>query len=790
VKTGPQRRRAPLNAMDIAYQALAAQQRGELTQAIALYRRALEIDPDLADALHMLGVALMQQFEPLQALEFIAKAADLTDWQIPAMRHNYGWALSVLMSARPSATLPARAAAVASARQTRAATLKLSTRTVTVLALCESREQVIELMAHLRAQSMKPAHVVALLPAALCATSLVAANAACEPSLTLSPSELPHSAVAMARALRSVGSDYVQLVSDPVSYAPARLETMVDALHSTGARWGFSRATLAADDTGTDANVALMLGRLNGLDRLQHRLRLGDLLVERSALPISLSNLMYERDLLIDVLSDSLASPPTPLGFSLASVWRDEPQFVNVSTLELTGHTVAARHSESEGATCQTMMQSFVERILQSKSAPNPLAPNLGADGVDVLKRALRGGLGSALNQQQLVHIAHLTRDTPESDALMTDGIEFIGFARAESGLGENLRSLVRATATTELGKLLSVSDIDIDAGIRNSDTRMDRLMNDQRFRTRVICVNPDMLGEAFHHDGFGRHTDAYRIGFWFWELERLPRMWVDHAKLVDEIWVATDFVAEAVRRDVKDRPVIKIRTPVNAPLPDRAYTRAEFGLRDDCCLFMFSFAYGSFSTRKNPEAVIHAFRRAFPVGNEQAQLIIKTSQSEQFTQLRDGLVALAAGDNRITFINGYLSRAELTGLQSTIDCYVSLHRSEGLGLGLAECMAAGKPAIATAYSGNLEFMNADNSFLVDYRLVPVSAGEYPDYEGQVWAEASVEHAATHMRSVYTDRARAAQIGLTARLHLQAHFNDHVVGEAIAARYQTIQRSR
>ncbi len=776
--------------MDIAHQALAAQQHGELTQAIALYRRALEIDPKLADALHMLGVALMQHFEPLQSLECIERAADLTDWQIPAVRHNYGWALSVFMSARPSETLHARAQAVARTRQTHATTSNLSTRTVTVLALCESGEQVIELMANLRAQSIKPARLIALLPAALCATSLLAENGACEPSLTLFPSELPHSTVAMERALRSVGSDYVQLVSDSVTYAHMRLETMVHALHTTGARWGFSRASLAADGTGTDANVALMLGKLNGLDRLQHRPRLGDLLVERPALPISLSNLIYERELLIDVLSDPLASPPTPLGFSLAAVWRDEPQFVNVNTLELGRHTIAARHLESESAICQSMMQGFVERILQSESAPNPLAPNLRADGVGVLKRALREGLGRALNQKQLVHIAQVTRNAPKSPTLMADGIEFIGFARAESGLGENLRSLVRATATTELGGLLSVSDIDIDAGIRNSDTSMDRLMNARRFRTRVICVNPDMLGEAFHHDGFGRYTDAHRIGFWFWELERLPRMWVDHAKLVDEIWVATDFVADAVRRDVKDRPVIKIRTPVIAPIADRAYTRAEFGLRDDCCLFMFSFAYGSFSTRKNPEAVIHAFRCAFPMGNEQAQLIIKTSQSEQFTPLRDGLVALAAGDSRIKFINGYLSRGELTGLQSIIDCYVSLHRSEGLGLGLAECMAAGKPAIATAYSGNLEFMNTNNSFLVDYRLVPVRAGEYPDYEGQVWAEASLEHAASHMRSVYTDRGRAAQIGLAARLHLAEHFNDHVVGEAIVERYQTIQSSR
>ncbi len=773
----------PETAMEIALKGLAAQKAGDLAGCIAIYQQSLALDPKNPDVLHMLGVAHTQQFAPQESLAFIEQAADLTDWQIPAMRHNFGWALSVLMSARTAENMAIRTARVAKARQARATLPDSPRKEVAVLALCRSRVQADALLSQLPLQSRQPVATIVLLPASECSEQSLGS------SIVMLPSEPPHSALIIAEALRAIGSDYIQLVDDAVVYAPSRLEHMADALQNTGAQWGFSKVALDVSEPPYGHEGAPpMLAELNGLDRLEHRQRMGDLLVERPGLPITLSNLMFERELLIEVLCDPLSSPPTPLGLSLAAVWLSEPYFVSINTLELQRRTLDERHSECLTDICKAMMRAFVERVLNSSSAPNPLAPHLGGDGVDVLKRALRGGLGSKLDKPQLRRIAQLTRNRANSEPLIAEGIEFIGFARAESGLGENLRSLVRAAATTTLGTSVSVADVDIDSGIRNSDSSVASYMDGRMFRTRVICVNPDMLGEAFHHDGFGRYQDAYRVGFWFWELERLPQMWIDHAKLVDEIWVATDFVAEAVRRDVSDRPVIKIRTPVITPTLDRKYSRSEFGLREDCCLFMFSFAYGSFATRKNPEAVIRAFQRAFPMGTEQAQLVIKTSQSELFTIARSTLTALAAGDTRIVFINSYLSRKQLIGLQSIIDCYLSLHRSEGLGLGLAECMALGKPAIATAYSGNLEFMNAENSLLVDFKLIPVREGEYPDFEGQVWADASVEHAATHMQTVYADRVRAANVGLAGKNYVAQHFNYEAAGQAILSRYDAIQR--
>ena len=158
---------------------------------------------------------------------------------------------------------------------------------------------------------------------------------------------------------------------------------------------------------------------------------------------------------------------------------------------------------------------------------------------------------------------------------------------------------------------------------------------------------------------------------------------------------------------------------------------------------------------------------------------MIKTSHSELFQPQVDALTKIAEGDGRIVFLNRYLSRDELTGLQSISDCYVSLHRSEGLGLGMAEAMSLGKPTIATGYSGNLAFMNETNSLLVDYKMVPVRPGEYINADGQCWADADIDDAARKMRFVYENQAQAQALGHHARLSLARDFSLDAVGQRI-----------
>ena len=118
----------------------------------------------------------------------------------------------------------------------------------------------------------------------------------------------------------------------------------------------------------------------------------------------------------------------------------------------------------------------------------------------------------------------------------------------------------------------------------------------------------------------------------------------------------------------------------------------------------------------------------------------------------RRELDAAIAGAGNIRLIEGMLPEADMAGLMAAADIVISLHRSEGFGLVPAQAMALGKPVIATAWSGNLDFMNKDNSALVSYSLVPVHDPEGAfQSDNQSWADANVEDAAEWLRRLAGD---------------------------------------
>jgi glycosyltransferase involved in cell wall biosynthesis len=268
-------------------------------------------------------------------------------------------------------------------------------------------------------------------------------------------------------------------------------------------------------------------------------------------------------------------------------------------------------------------------------------------------------------------------------------------------------------------------------------------------------AATPYFVG-GYERSGLHRRENVYRIAYWNWELETVPDEWVDAAQLVDEIWSPTAFVAKAMRLRMP-RPVYHMLPGVEvgqvAPIG-----RDFFKISDDHFVFLFMFDLYSQLHRKNPLALIRAFQQAFGEGDA-ATLVIKTSGGDVFPADLAQLRAAAPGKN-IIILDEVMSRAAAYGLIAMSDCFVSLHRSEGFGLGLAEAMLLGKPVIATGYSGNLDFMNHDNSILVDYKIVEV-ADDRPLYtKGNFWAEPSIEHAAVSMRDVYEhpEEARARAV--------------------------------
>ena len=263
-----------------------------------------------------------------------------------------------------------------------------------------------------------------------------------------------------------------------------------------------------------------------------------------------------------------------------------------------------------------------------------------------------------------------------------------------------------------------------------------------------LIHTNPNVLRSS---DSLGRRLQLQaplRIGFWAWELEQFPTGWDWGFAGLDQLWCPSAFTAAALglRSPV---PVTALPHLIDWSRADRlARLRAW---RPRPLVFTVLYAFDGWSTegRKNPFAVIDAFQMAFPRDGEgapAARLWLKLSSAGQFPDLAARLRARAIADPRIELIERHLSVDAFDALYRDADVLLSLHRSEGFGLTLAEAMAAGLPVVATGYSGNLEFMDSDSALLVPGTPVTIQHSQGDYRRGCRWVDPCVATAAGHLR--------------------------------------------
>ena len=174
--------------------------------------------------------------------------------------------------------------------------------------------------------------------------------------------------------------------------------------------------------------------------------------------------------------------------------------------------------------------------------------------------------------------------------------------------------------------------------------------------------------------------------------------------------------------------------------------------------------------------------KRAFPEHSDSPVLVVKLHGNFHRNARFEKLVGAITEDSRIVLIDGVLGNDEVGELQWCCDAFVSLHRSEGFGLWIAECMARGKPCIVTNYSGNTDFTNALNSMPIGFTMVRVRPGEYPFGAGQWWADPDVEQAVRAMRQIAQSATLRETLGDAARRHIQTHLSPRVIGAAISDR--------
>jgi glycosyltransferase involved in cell wall biosynthesis len=348
-------------------------------------------------------------------------------------------------------------------------------------------------------------------------------------------------------------------------------------------------------------------------------------------------------------------------------------------------------------------------------------------------------------------------------------GLDIAGYFTRDTGVGESAR--LCANACEAAGIASHIIDVD------GTNLENERAVH----RAAIFHVNADQTGAVRAQLRQLFDTSAYRIGVWHWELPELPDEWIAAAEGLDEIWAPSAFIQSAIGNKLTI-PVVHM--PHGIEITEiESCSAEELGVPGGRFVFLCMFDFNSVMERKNPRAAIEAFRRAFG-DDANVALLIKTTgaddHGEAYAALRDALAPNVFLADRV------LSRARTNGLISACDAVVSLHRSEGFGLILAEAMLMGKTVIATGWSGNMDFMNAGNSCPIGFALTTLDRAYGHYAAGQQWAEPDVDHAAQLMRRVFEDASYRTQIGERARATIRAQFSPEAAGRRYRRRLELL----
>jgi glycosyltransferase involved in cell wall biosynthesis len=362
--------------------------------------------------------------------------------------------------------------------------------------------------------------------------------------------------------------------------------------------------------------------------------------------------------------------------------------------------------------------------------------------------------------------------------------VDIVGYLQAELGLGEAARLLISGIKAAGI-RFNSITFRDIPC--RQNHPFQHTGSGDSGAEIKILCINCEHMPSFMRQVSPGFLEGRHIIGVWFWEIAHFPQGLLANFDFVDEVWVASEFIAEVLRK-VSSKPIFAFPLPVFKPRLLPSISKAELGLPDRY-IFYFSFDFFSTIGRKNPLGLIGAFKKAF-APEEGPVLVIKSINGDKKLADLEKLRYEAAERSDILIMDRYLSLDHKDAMMASCDCYVSLHRGEGFGLTMAEAMSLAKPVIATRYSGNLDFMSEENSYLCSHIFRPVGKGSEPYPEAGEWAEPDIAEAASLMRHVYEHPDEAAERGKRAQLDIGSKQSPEACGRFVSKRLAEINATR
>ncbi|MGE0651015.1 MAG: glycosyltransferase family 4 protein, partial [Alphaproteobacteria bacterium] len=300
------------------------------------------------------------------------------------------------------------------------------------------------------------------------------------------------------------------------------------------------------------------------------------------------------------------------------------------------------------------------------------------------------------------------------------------------------------------------------------------------RINCRIFHLTPSMLPRAVFSLGRQNFQSTYNIGYWAWETDLLPQESQLAIRYIDAILVPSRFT-RGVFSKYTAKPVLLVPHPVASGSVENN-VRESLAIGPNNFLASFVFSFGSSFERKNPLAVVDAFNRAFE-NVDNACLVLKSSHGQQYPDELARLHAAIGRSTRIRLIDSIWPTPRVLGLLAESNAFVSLHRCEGFGLPVAEAISLGVPVVTTNWSGNTDFCDPENTYLVSASTTTVDRyhPEFRGLDGAHWAEPDVGHAARCLKAIFDDpvgaKARAERATTFMENYLAQHTYPNAIGE-------------
>jgi glycosyltransferase involved in cell wall biosynthesis len=364
-------------------------------------------------------------------------------------------------------------------------------------------------------------------------------------------------------------------------------------------------------------------------------------------------------------------------------------------------------------------------------------------------------------------------------------GINVIGYLHAVTGVGEWARSTLRAAGS--VGSAVHTMEVTDGCLSMRGEELPDMDFSESDFTVSIYHVNADQTPAVFERQGFDHDELHWNVGCWAWEATDFPDRWLSSFDFFQEIWTLSTFCQDVISRK-SPIPVLRM-PPCVAPEVPAHLDRRSLGLPEDKTLFLCIADFFSYPERKNPIGTLTAFQRAFGRVNDGCVCIVKISNGQARPEVMKRIYdEFSDSDSSILVIDEYLDRSRINGLINHCDCLVSLHRSEGFGLTMAEAMYMGTPVISTGWSGNTDFTTIANSLPVRYQLFELEEDIGPYPMGTTWAEPDLDHAAELMQRVVSDRDCVLALAKEGQAHIRTNYSPEAVGARILERVEYNRR--